>query len=199
MLCVLIKVFSHVIAKKETKRLKGFGFDTFTSRFQMTSWQWRGEIKLEADIPESQFATEPLSPAVVSHVQVANRLQYRYLDKFIFRLYFPVTCFVSLPFQSHCLFSERETRFFYQQPIGLEFLTSLALCKWRQKLQTDWTPHDNSLVNSKELKFTAIGADISDLVISNPMTPFNSKFSCPSRCRLCYLWCILAHESNLTE
>ena len=41
-MCDVMKVLSHVSAKKETKRLKGFKFRTFTGRFQMTSWQWRG-------------------------------------------------------------------------------------------------------------------------------------------------------------
>ena len=39
MLCVFIKVLSHASAKKETEKLKGFGFGTFIGRFQVTSGQ----------------------------------------------------------------------------------------------------------------------------------------------------------------
>ena len=39
MLCILIKIFSHVTTKKRRKRVKGLKFRIFIGRFQVTSWQ----------------------------------------------------------------------------------------------------------------------------------------------------------------
>ena len=42
MLCVVMKVFSHVSAKTKTEKLQSFKFRTFIGRFQAISWQRRG-------------------------------------------------------------------------------------------------------------------------------------------------------------
>ena len=36
-------VLSHANEKKRKKMLKNFKFDTFTGRFQVTQWQWKGQ------------------------------------------------------------------------------------------------------------------------------------------------------------
>ena len=67
----------------------------------------------------------------------------------------------------------------------------------RRKLETDWTPHGNSIVSFKlkvQLKFTTIIADFSD-----PLTPSLLRVSCLlfSR-RRCWLCCVCMCQSKLS-
>ena len=72
---------------------------------------------------------------------------------------------------------------------GKAFVLPKMQRKWRRKLETDWTRHDNSLLSFKESKFTHVVADI-----HHQKAPSLSRFSCPSLYRLCWLWCALVYH-----